>query len=449
MRNEYGRDLTKGKVFSNLIVLALPIFLVLLLTMGYQIINSIWIGNMLGKDALASATVSLSILSLLISVATGSTLAISILISQTFGKKDHEMVKKIVDNSIYFFIIVSVIITVVFIIGSNFFLKVMGASDEILGMASTYLRLSMVGFLAIYLFDVVNAILNGVGDVKTPLKILVLSTVINAVLDPILISRFGLKGAAFASLISQVAALIAGIIYINKKGDLLSIKIKRFTFDKEIIIKLVKIGFPSLIQQCLLPLSSLFITALVASYGSESIAAFGAAGKIDYFAIIPAMAIGNAVSIMAGQNIGAGLYDRVKEIFKNAIKINLLINLIIALVVFFMPKILLRMFAADPHVLNIGANYLKIVCFGYILFAISFVTNGIINGSGKTIITMLISFLSLCIIRVPIAIFLSHNGFGLNGIWIAILISYAVTSVNSSLYYLLGKWRKVALDAAA
>jgi len=217
---------------------------------------------------------------------------------------------------------------------------------------------------------------------------------------------------------------------------------KRFNLDKKIISEIFKIGMPSTIQQCLMPISLIFLTYFINRFGADAIAAYGAASKVDYLAVMPSTAFGTAASVITSQNIGGNKLERVRNVFKWGIIINFSTIAFIAVLIECFPKEILMVFARDSGFLNIGISYLRINAIGYVIFSLTFITNGIINGSGKTIITMLISSVSLLLLRIPLANFMSQSSMGIIGIWYAMLITYAFTSTCSMLYYLSGKYKE-------
>ena len=442
MKKNTGNDFTTGDIKKHILKFAIPMAIGLFLTMGYTIINTIWIGNLLGKEAMAAASVSFPITFILIAIAAGSTTAVSILISRNYGAKNYKRINKIIETSFSMFSIIAAVLVVLALIFRNGLLRLMGTPNEIFYMASSYLFILLLSTFVNYLYYIINSVLSGMGDTKTPVICLVLSTVINAVLDPILIMKFGLNGAAVASLISGVVAIIAAIIYLKRRNFEVDILPKRFNIDKEIVLEIFKLGMPSTIQQCLMPISLIFITSFISRFGSDAIAAYGAASKVDYLAIMPGMAIGTAAAVITGQNIGGNKLDRVKEVFKWGVIINFSTLVLVAVVITIFPEEILTVFARDAGVLDIGSSYLRTNAIGYCIFSISYVTNGIITGSGKTMVTMIISAVSLLLIRIPLANFMSETNLGIMGIWYAILITYVFTTICSMVYYSSGRYKE-------
>jgi len=275
--------------------------------------------------------------------------------------------------------------------------------------------------------------------------------VLNAVLDPLLIvgigpfPRMGLNGAAWASVISQAISLAFALIYLNYKKHVVAIKIQKPTFDRHITWLLCKIGFPATVQQSLISIGQAFVTTYVNFFGASAIAAFGAAGRIDMVATMPAIAIGMATTALTGQNLGARKPERVKEIFKWAMILGTTISGVVAVFAFAFPRLILSVFIHHEPVLAIGVEYLHIVAPCYLLFALMFVSAGVVNGAGQTVVPMMLTLISLWLVRVPLAWFLSQRTpLGTKGIWIAMAAGFAVTGTVGYLYYLSGRWKKAA-----
>ncbi len=280
--------------------------------------------------------------------------------------------------------------------------------------------------------------------------------VINGFLDPLMIMgigpfpRMGLNGAALASVISQGFGLALALVYLRRKNHVIAVNFRKLTFDQHITRLIFRIGFPSMIQQSLVSIGQAFVTTYVNFFGASAIAAFGAAGRIDMVATMPAIAIGMAATALTGQNLGAKKPERVKEIFKWALLMGTAISGFVAILAASFPRLILSMFIHHEPVLQIGILYLRIVAPCYFLYALMFVSAGIVNGAGQTLVTMVFSLFSLWVVRVPLAWFLSqHTRLGMTGIWIAMAAGFVVTSVISYLYYASGRWKKTAVKIQA
>ncbi|MGB9812142.1 MAG: MATE family efflux transporter [Thermovenabulum sp.] len=447
--DKFAYDFTQGSILKHLIKFSIPLFLGNILQTLYNTVDSIWVGKFLGPNALAAVSVSFPIIFLLISLVMGITMATTVLVGQYKGAKNIDMVKKTINTSMYLLTISAVIISIVGIIFHKPILNIMNTPKEIMESASGYLNIILAGLIFTFAYNAVSAILRGLGDSRTPLIFLFYTTVINIILDPIFIfgigpiPKMGINGAALATVIAQAISFFLAVNYLNKNNHLLSIKLNELGYDKDITVKIIKIGLPSGIQQTVVSLGMTAMMSIVNSFGPNIVAAWGAASKIDSFAFLPAMSVGLATSSISAQNIGAGKYERVSELLKWAGILSLIISGSITILIYAIPKILLSMFTNDINVLVAGTNILKILGFSYIPFGFMWVVNGIIRGAGATFIPMLISIVSLWVIRIPLAYFLSfHTLLNSNGIWLAMSISSIISTLLSYAYYLSGKWKR-------
>jgi putative MATE family efflux protein len=448
---EFGKDLTVGSIPKHLVNFSLPMLVGNMLQSGYSIINMIWVGNIVGEGGLGATAVSFPIMFILIGIAAGVSMATAVLVAQFYGAKKYDQLKLVVDNSVYLQLALSVVLITGGIFSANFLLRLMDTPGEIFAMSSSYLKISLTGVLFLYLMFTISSILRGLGDTVRPLMFMGAGVVLNAILDPFLIvgifpfPKLGLNGAALASVFSQFISLTVALIYLNRKNHLIAIDFKAFRFDRHITWLIAKIGFPSTVQQCLVSVGSAFVTKYVNFFGPTAIAAFGAAGRIDMVATMPAIAIGMAATALTGQNLGARKPERVKEIFKWALLMGTSISGFVAIFAFTFPKIILSMFIRHEPVLEIGVEYLHIVAPCYFLFALVFVSSGVVNGAGQTMIPMIMTLISLWAVRVPLAWYMSqHTWLKQKGIWIAMAAGFLVTAAANFSYYLTGRWKKSA-----
>jgi len=456
MDKEFGRDFSKGSIRRHLLAFSIPMLLGNLIQIGYSIINTIWVGHLVGENAVGAVGISFPILFILIGFAMGITMATTILVSQYYGARDYEMVEKVVNNSFSLPLIVGVVLTFVCILSRNFLLGLMKTPPENFAMASSYLKIMLLSFILTYMGFLISSILRGIGDTVTPLIFMSVGVGLNAMLDPFLIGgfgpfpRLGLNGAAYATLISQTTALGIGFAYLNRKNHLVAFHPRKLIFDKHLTFLVFKIGVPSIIQQSLVSIGAMFVTSFVNSFGSAATNAFGAVGRVDMIAFMPAMSMSMAVAALTGQNLGAGKPQRVKEIFESGVVMTSSITIFISLIVVFLSKLILTMFGLgdDAKVMDIGMTYLRIVGSSYLFFAVMFISNGVINGAGHTMITMTFSLLSLWLVRVPVSWWLSKTSLGITGIWIAIALSFVATMIVSLTYYFSGRWKKSAIIKA-
>jgi putative MATE family efflux protein len=254
----------------------------------------------------------------------------------------------------------------------------------------------------------------------------------------------GVAGAAWATVIAQAAAFLFGLYYLNKNHEVLRFKISRMTFDKELFSKSVKLGIPSGIQQTLFSFGMMAVQTMVNQYGTDTVAAFGAASRIDSFATMPMMNFGAAISTFVGQNVGANKLERVKKGYYSTLLMSNVLSIIVGLTIVLFSKQLVAFFNPDSEVIRIGANYLVIVAPFYIIISTMFIANSVMRGAGDAIFPMISSLVSLWLARIPVAYILSKK-IGSNGIWWSIPIGWCIGLAIVLIYYRTGKWKKKAI----
>jgi putative MATE family efflux protein len=453
MTKKFGTDMTAGSIPRHLLLFATPMLAGNLVQIGHSIINTVWVGHLVGENAVGAAGVSLPALMVLFGLAMGMSMATTILVAQYYGAKDFGMVEKAVNTSFSITLIIGVVLTVAGLLSSDFVLRLINTPAENFAMASGYLKINLAGFTLFFQLFLINSILRGIGDTVTPLMFMSTAIGLNAVLDPFFIGGWGpfplhgLNGAAYATLISQATGLAMSIVYLNRKSHVLAFHPGKLILDGHLTALLFKIGIPSIIQQSLVSIGVMFVSTFVNGFGAAATNAFGAVGRVDMFAFMPAMSMGMAVAALTGQNLGAGKPNRVKETFKWGVIMTSSITILISLIAVFFSKFILAMFGLgqDARVMEIGVTYLRIVGSCYVFFAVMCISNGVTNGAGHTLITMAFSLISLWVIRVPGSWLLSKTSLGITGIWISVSLSFMVMLGVSLAYYLSGRWKRAVI----
>ena len=437
------KDLTVGKEGPLILRFALPMLLGNVFQQLYNIVDSVIVGNFIGKEALAAVGASFPIifafLSLIIGIASGST----IVIAQYFGAKDIEKVKRTINTLFIFLFFASITISIIGISFSEEIFRLLKLPEEIIPQAKTYFNIFMGGVIVSFGFNGTSAILRGLGDSKTPLYFLIISTIINIVLDLlfVLVFKWGIAGVAIASVIAQGGAFFTAIIYLNKTHKIIRFSFKDLNFDKILFKKSVRIGLPTGLQQTFVAAGMMALISIVNGFGTNVIAAYSVATRIDSLASLAAMNFSAALATFVGQNIGAKKTERVRAGFIATLKMSSVISVIISAVVLIFGYPIISIFTNDPEVIRIGREYLIIVGAFYVVFTSMFTIAGVMRGAGDTLIPMFISLIALWVIRIPGAWILS-NKLGEIGIWWAIPMGWFVGFLLSYIYYLTGNWKK-------
>jgi putative MATE family efflux protein len=440
------RDLTQGNEAKLLFKFTLPMLIGNVFQQLYSTVDSIIVGRALGKDALAAVGTSFPVIFLLISLIMGITMGTNILIAQYYGAREIEKVKKTIDTAYVFLFFASLAITALGLIISKPILILLKTPPEVLPLAKQYMDITFIGIITVFGYNSINSILRGLGDSKTPLFFLIIATVINIVLDLIfiLVFNWGVAGAAWATVIAQGFSFVFGLYYLNRFHDIFNFNLRDLHFSPEIFRLSLKIGLPTGVQQMLVGSGIMVLFRIVNGFGSAVVAAYTAATRIDSFASMPAMNFSQAISSFVGQNIGAGKPERVKKGYLAALGMSTLISVLITIVALVFSKELIAVFNSDPEVIVPGARYLVIVGLFYVVFSSMFITNGVMRGAGDTFIPMLITLLSLWLVRVPAAAFLSQK-YGSDGIWWGIPLGWIIGAALSIGYYLTGRWKTKAV----
>jgi putative MATE family efflux protein len=438
------KDFTTGNEAKHIFRFALPMLIGNVFQQLYNVVDSIIVGRYLGDKALAAVGASFPIIFMVIALIIGIGIGSSVVISQYFGAKDYDKVKRAADTTYIFLFFAGIVITIVGLLSGEYIFRLMRLPEEILPMAKTYLDIYMYGLILMFGFNSVSSILRGVGDSKTPLYFLIISTFLNIFLDILFVLGFkwGVAGAAWATVIAQAFSFVIAIIYLERLRHMLRITFKRLVFDWDIFKQSVRIGLPTGIQQTLVALGGMALMGIVNTFGTEVIAGFSAASRIDSLAVIPIMNFSASLSGFVGQNIGAGKIDRVKRGLWATIKMSVVFSIIISTIILIWGEKMMVVFTTNPKVVDIGYHYLMIVSIFYVAFAVMFCINGLLRGAGAAIIPMYITLLSLWIVRFPLAYLLSRTfGMGEAGIWWSIPLGWLMGAVASILYYRLGNWK--------
>lgn len=436
------RDLTVGNESKVIFLFALPMLLGNILQQLYNIVDSVIVGNYIGKEALAAVGASFPVLFVLISLVIGISMGSTIIIAQYFGAKDYVNVKKAIDSLLVFLLFSSLFLTAVGLIFSEAIFRLLQLPENIIPDAVAYFNILLYGFVLMFGYNAISSILRGLGDSRTPLYFLLISTVLNIILVVLFVKVFhwGIKGSAIATVIAQGVSFILGVIYLNRYHDIINFSFTEIKFHREIFMKSLKIGIPSGLQQIFVALGMMALLRFVNEFGTDTIAAYTVAGRIDSFAMLPAMNFSMALSTFVGQNLGAQKIERVRKGFKATLLMTSAISVAGTLVAIFLGSQIMSMFNQDPNVISIGHSYLIIVCSFYILFSVMFTTTGVIRGAGDTLVPMFITLFSLWVLRIPASYLLSKT-FGPVGIWWSIPIAWAFGMIASGFYYYTGRWK--------
>ena len=444
-----NKDMTIGNPSKILFFFALPMVAGNILQQLYNIIDSIIVGNFVSSDALASVGASYPITFVLITIANGCSIGCSVVISQYYGGRDIAKVKASIYTSIIFITLFSLLIMLLGILFCNDILSLMNTPANIFSDSCMYMKIYFMGVIFLFIYNIVTASFNALGNSKTPLKFLFLSSILNVLLDLLFVTKFnmGVSGAAYATLISQIVSAILSLFFLLKTLKTMECTVATKFFDKAILKNISKIAIPSILQQSIVSVGNLFVQGLVNSYGSAVIAGYAVATKIDSLTILPMANMSNAVSTFTGQNIGAHKAQRINKGYKGALIMIAFFSAFAFIILFFFGNNLIGLFVdsttSNIEVITIGTQYLKIVSIFYFFMGLMVITNGVLRGSGEMKI-----FLGSTITNLSTRIIFSYGLafiIGQCAIWWAVPLGWIFASTISVIGYKSGKWKNKSI----
>ncbi|CAG7645060.1 MATE family efflux transporter [Paenibacillus allorhizosphaerae] len=450
--------LTEGPIGKTLFLFSLPILLGNVLQSLNGSINSIWVGKFLGETALAATSNANIIMFFLLSLIFGISMAAVILVGQNLGAQKVDEAKRVVGTSTVFFAVMSVIVGLAGILFSPHILDLLNTPPDAKELAVKYTQIIFAGIPFMFGYNLVMAVLRGSGDAKTPFYFLLLSALLDIVLNPLLIAgigpfpELGISGSAIATFIAQFVSFVLLLMYLYAKKYFLRITrndLHLLRLDWPLIGVLIRKGLPMGLNMVVVSLSNLVLIHIVNAFGSEATAAFGVANQISSYVQMPAMAIGGAVTSMASQNIGTGKWDRVSRITWIGVAFNIgLTGSIVAIIHLFNREALGLFLPLEGKAIDLGIHINNLTLWSFILFGIFNVVAGVVRSAGAVVVPLVISFIALLLVRIPFAEYFG-SAYGFDMIWWSFPISFAIAAALNVLYYRFGNWRKARLMEAA
>ncbi|MDU1201853.1 MAG: MATE family efflux transporter [Clostridiales bacterium] len=395
-------DMTYGDISKQLFMFTIPILLSQILQQFYNIADTAIIGRYIGTDALAAIGSTALLISVIVNFFIGLSTGVSAVIANQFGANEYDKLKKSISTSLA----VSVLLGIVFTIGSLIFMKpiinILQTPKGVYSLAIDYLKICFLGITFQLLYNIGTAILRALGNTKDPLYFLIFSCILNLILDILFIVYFGwgVKGAAIATLISQILATLLVMYKIMSLDDNCKLSLKQIKIYRGYTKDIFLVGLPAGLQAIFMSISSLIIQSSINSFGAEAMAGMTIFAKVEGFLYFPLFSLGLAVTGFVGQNFGAKEYERVKEGINISLKISVYTSLIFIIILNIFAPYILKLFTNDAAVIKVGLESIRIVFPSYVLYAMNQIYIGSLRGIEKTFEPMLISLFAHCIFRV-------------------------------------------------
>ena len=438
-----GKNITTGNLLKNMTYLFIPILLTNLLNSIYNIVDGIWIGNLIGKNGVSVITNSFPITLIISSISIGLSTAVSVCVAQYYGAKNEEKIKQIIGVSYLFNTCIAIISVIILKLSLKFWLTIMNTPEEVFNLTNQYLTIYLIGFIFNFIFTIIMEEFRAIGNTKITLVFVTISSVLNIILDPILIKiGLGIKGAALATAISMFIGMSIAILYVNKKSSLLKIDFKYVKWDSAYIIQLLKLGIPVILQELLIAMVFFIEVKTSNVSGVIGSAGYGIVNKIEDILHIICGAFKTMIIITVGQFIGNHKINEVKQIMKEGLKIAIIPMLITIIILFIFPKQFCRIFVSSEEVISMAIIYLSVLRFALIITPIRHLLRGVIIGTGHTTFSLLQIIFSMSVEVVSLFILRRFNIESLKALGIAISICVASELIINSLYYFSNKWKK-------
>ena len=413
-------------------------------------INNIYIGQLIGVDALAAAAAFFPLMFFLMSFIIGLASGSTVLIGQAYGAKNELKVKEIAGTTITVTFLAGLVVALIGALFTRQIMTVLGVPANILEQSTAYGRVILIGMPGFFVFLIVTSILRGVGDTITPLFSLLISIAVGLVVTPAFIMgwgglpRLGLLSAAVAFIAGFLSVLVFLFFYLRARKHPLApdrVFLTHLGVDFGLLRMILKLGIPAGVQMIVSSVAAIVVVGIINRFGSNATAAYGAVGQVMSYVQFPAMSIGIAASIFGAQAIGAGQQDQLGRITRTALIMNLVITGSLIVIAYIFSQSLVTLFITDPQVVVMTETLLHIVLWSVVMFGFSVILSGLMRSSGDVLIPMAISLGTILIVETPLALYLSTTSLGLNGIWTAYATSFCTMFVLQAIYFWFF-WRK-------
>lgn len=447
----HGRDMTVGPMTGHLVAVAWPVSVSFLLQTLYNLVDAFWLGK-LGKTAIVAPTVTMNLVFIGIALAMGLGQAGTTLISQYRGAGREDGMRRAAGQTLVLQVLAGVIVAVLGLVFAEPLLRLLRTPADAFAESLVYMRWILAGVPLMFVFFVYQGIFTGLGDTVGPMRINVVTVILNVILDPLLIfgpgpfPEMGVAGAAAATVIARgVASLLSLRAILGGTG--FRIRARDLRWDGKMISRMLRIGLPLSLGQAATSLGFTLLIGIVNGFGSAVTAAFGVGHRVVHMAMVPAMALAQANATAVGQNLGAGLPERAALSARTAALLITVVLLPLTTLTTIFGGPLTRLFVADPEVIGHGADMLRITSFSVFVFGLISVLFGSFQGAGHTTPVMVVNVARLWAVRIPAAWLMAVAlGMGPIGLWWAMNLSNVLAAVAAFVWFLRGDWKRSAID---
>lgn len=447
-------DMTEGSPWKKIVLFAVPMLVGNIAQQLYNTVDSVVVGNYVGDNALAAVGSAGPILNLLIVLFVGISVGAGIMVSQYFGAKDREKLSITIGNCITLTAIATLFVMIAASLVARPLLELLDTPASIIDWCHSYLLILFIGSAGLAYYNILSGILRGLGDSMSALAYLLVSTVINIILDLLFVAKLGMgvNGVALATVIAQLISALLCQLRLMQMKEYFDLRKEHLKVQKEYSGKIIRLGLPSGITQAILSMAMIVVQSLTNSFGEMFIAANVIVMRVDGFAMMPNFSFGTAMTTYAGQNVGARRDDRVESGAKQGTLIAAATSAVITGLILIFGKTLMGIFTKTPELVELSRDMMGILAVGYIAMAVTQSLSGVMRGAGDTMTPMWISIVTTICIRVPVAYGISYltrtpqlpNG-RQECIFISLLISWILGALITFVFYKRGKWKEKAV----
>lgn len=442
---QVSNQITEGVIWKQLLFFFFPILFGTFFQQLYNTTDAVIVGNFVGKEALAAVGgPAATLINLLIGFFTGLSSGATVIISQYYGAKKQEDVRRTVHTAIALSIAGGAVIMVLGFLFSGAALRAMNTPEEILSLSVVYMRIYFIGVIPSLIYNMGSGILRAVGDSKRPLYFLILSCIANIVLDILFVTvlKMGVVGVAVATALSQMFSALLVTAALMRTEDSYRLYMKEIRFSPELLHKIIRIGLPAGIQSTMYSASNLIIQSSINSFGTDTIAAWTAYGKIDGIFWMIMGAYGVAITTFAGQNFGAGKYDRIKKSVRICLGMAAFTSVLLSVIVLTGGSLFFRLFTDDPDVVSIGLGMMRVISPSYVTYICIEILGGTTRGCGDAVLPMLMTCVGICVLRVVWVLVVVPMRPEMSTVAFSYPLTWSATSLLFIVYYLRGNWQK-------
>ncbi len=447
-------DMTEGAPWKKIVLFTLPMLVGNIAQQLYNTVDSVVVGNYVGDNALASVGSAGPILNLLIVLFVGISVGAGIMVSQYYGAREREELSLTIGNCITLTLIASLFVMVVASLVARPLLELLDTPESIIDWCQSYLIILFVGSAGLAFYNILSGILRGLGDSMSALLYLLVSTVVNIVLDLLFVAKLGMgvNGVALATVIAQAISALLCLLRLMRMTEHFDLKLCYLKLKRKHTSKIVQLGLPSGVTQAIFSMAMIVVQSLTNSFGEMFIAANVIVMRVDGFAMMPNFSFGTALTTYAGQNVGAKRYDRVEKGARQGTAIAMGVSIVLTSLILIFGKALMGIFTKTPELVDLSREMMGILAVGYIAMAVTQGLSGVMRGAGDTVTPMWISIATTILIRVPVAYglaFLTRSeqfpGGRQESVFISLLVSWIMGAVITFFFYKKGSWKNKAV----